>query len=45
MPTFGPVTLTPIATITVDDREVRVTLHTAHDGIEFVGRLFFAEQG
>ncbi len=45
MATFGPVTITSIATITVDDREVRVTLHTAHDGIEFVGRLFFAEPG
>ena len=45
MAPFGPVTLTPISTLTVDDREVRVTLHTAHDGIEFVGRLFFAEQG
>lgn len=42
---FGPVTIIPLATLTVDDREVRVTLHTAHDGIEFVGRLFFAEQG
>jgi hypothetical protein len=45
MAPFGPVTLTPITTLTVDDREVRVTLHTAHDGIEFVGRLFFAERG
>lgn len=45
MASYGPVTLTPITTLTVDDREVRVTLHTAHDGIEFVGRLFFAEQG
>lgn len=42
---FGPVTLTPLATISVDGRDVRVTLHTAHDGIEFVGRLFFAETG
>ncbi len=42
---FGPVTLTPLTTITVDGRDVRVTLHTAHDGIEFVGRLFFAETG
>jgi hypothetical protein len=40
---FGPVTLTPLASITVDGRDVRVTLHTAHDGIEYVGRLFFAE--
>ncbi|GAB1342552.1 hypothetical protein [Gemmatimonas sp.] len=42
---YGPVTLTPLTTITVDERDVRVTLHTAHDGIEFVGRLFFAESG
>ncbi len=42
---FGPVTHTPLSTIRVDDRDVRVTLHTAHDGIELVGRLFFAEQG
>jgi hypothetical protein len=41
---FGPVTHTPLATILVDGREVRVTLHSAHDGIELVGRLFFAEQ-
>jgi hypothetical protein len=45
MASFGPVTLTPIATFTIDDREVRIRLHTAHDGIEFVGRLFFAEPG
>jgi hypothetical protein len=45
MASFGPVTLTSISTLTIDNREVRVTLHTAHDGIEFVGRLFFAEQG
>jgi hypothetical protein len=42
---FGPVTITPLTTLTVDDREVQVALHTAHDGIEFVGRLFFAEAG
>lgn len=42
---FGPVTITPLTTLIVDDREVRVTLHTAHDGIEFVGRLFFVEEG
>lgn len=41
---FGPVTQTPLTTIPVDGRAVRVTLHTAHDGIELVGRLFFAEQ-
>ena len=42
---FGPVTPTPLTTIDVDGRAVRVTLHTAHDGIELVGRKFFAEQG
>lgn len=42
---FGSVTHTPLSTIRVDDRDVRVTLHTAHDGIELVGRLFFAEHG
>ena len=42
---FGPVTFTSLATIVVEGREVRVTLHTAHDGIEYVGRLFFAESG
>lgn len=41
---FGPVTQTPLPTIHVDGRDVRVTLHTAHDGIELVGRLYFAEQ-
>ena len=41
---FGPVTQTPLTTIPVDGRAVRVTLHTAHDGIELAGRLFFAEQ-
>jgi hypothetical protein len=43
MVSFGPVTLTPLTTIPVDGRAVRVTLHTAHDGIELVGRLFFAD--
>lgn len=41
---FGPITHTPLTTIHVDARDVRVTLHIAHDGIELVGRLFFAEQ-
>ncbi len=42
---FGPVTHTLLTTIHVDGRDVRVTLHSAHDGIELVGRLFFAEEG
>ncbi len=41
---FGPVTHTPLTAITVQGRTVRVTVHTAHDGIEYVGRLFFAEE-
>jgi hypothetical protein len=45
MVSFGPITQTPLTTLQIDDREVRVTLHTAPDGIEFVGRLFFAEPG
>jgi hypothetical protein len=45
MVSFGQVTQTPLATITIDDRDVRVTVHTSHDGIEFVGRLFFGEPG
>ncbi|MCE2900427.1 MAG: hypothetical protein ACK6DP_17840 [Gemmatimonas sp.] len=43
MAPFGPVTRCPLTTLHIDGREVQVTLHTAHDGIEFVGRLFFAE--
>ena len=40
---FGAVTHTPITTIDVDDRQFRVTVHCAHDGVEFVGRLWFAD--
>ena len=40
---FGTVTQSVLSTIDVDDRQVRVSLHTAHDGVEFVGRLWFAE--
>jgi hypothetical protein len=32
-----------VAAITVDGREIDVTLRVAHDGIEYVGRLWFAE--
>lgn len=45
MATFGPVTHTALGTLRVDDRDVRVTLATAPDGVEFVGRLYFAEPG
>lgn len=41
---FGSVTQTPLTTLHVDGRAVRVTLHTSHDGIEMIGRLFFADQ-
>ena len=40
---FGTVTHTVLSTLEIDEREVRVSLHTTHDGIEFVGRLWFAE--
>lgn len=40
---FGTVTQTVLSTIAVDDRDVRVSLHIVHDGVEFVGRLWFAE--
>jgi hypothetical protein len=40
---FGTVTQTVLSSIDVDDRQVRVSLHIAHDGVEFVGRLWFAE--
>ncbi|BAH37579.1 MAG TPA: hypothetical protein DGD08_15510 [Gemmatimonas aurantiaca] len=45
MASRSPIVQTPLGTIPVDDREVRVTLHTSHDGVEYVGRLFFAESG
>lgn len=40
---FGTVTHTVLTTLEIDERQVRVSLHTTHDGIEFVGRLWFAE--
>lgn len=40
---FGTVTQTVLSTLEIDERQVRVSLHTTHDGIEFVGRLWFAE--
>ncbi len=39
------VTQTEIGTIEADDSRFRVVLHVAHDGIEYVGRLFFVEVG
>ena len=43
MTVLEQVTHTPLATLDVDGREVRVTLHTASDGMEYIGRLFFAD--
>lgn len=43
MANIGPVVHTALGTLRVDDRDVRVTLATASDGVEYVGRLFFAE--
>ncbi len=40
---FGPVTQIVLEPIVADEQEIRVTLHVAHDGIELVGRLFFAD--
>lgn len=40
---FGTVTQAVLSTIDVDERPVRVSLHIVHDGVEFVGRLWFAE--
>lgn len=40
---FGTVTQTVLTSIDVDARDVRVSLHITHDGVEFVGRLWFAE--
>lgn len=35
--------IAPIGTIDVDGRRFTVSLHTAHDGIEYVGRLWFTD--
>ena len=40
---FGSVTQNAIATIDVDGRPFTVTVRTSHDGVEFVGRLWFAD--
>lgn len=39
---YGTVTRTAIATIDVDEHRLRVTLQVSHDGVEYVGRLWFA---
>ena len=40
---FGAVSQTRIATIDVDGRPFTVTVRTVHDGVEYVGRLWFAD--
>jgi hypothetical protein len=40
---YGTVTRAPIGTLDEGGRQYRVTLLTAHDGVEFVGRLWFAD--
>ncbi len=40
---YGTVSQAIIATIDVDGRPFRVSVRTAHDGVEFVGRLWFAD--
>jgi hypothetical protein len=41
---FGAVTHTTITTLDTDGRRHWVTLQTSHDGIEFIGRLWFTEE-
>ncbi len=41
---FGAVTSAPVATLDLGDLRYRVTVFVAHDGVEFVGRLWFAEE-
>jgi hypothetical protein len=36
---------TSVGTIDVDGRRFRVSLHTFFDGVEYVGRLWFADDG
>lgn len=40
---FGTVTQSVLSVIDVEDRQVRASVHIIHDGVEFVGRLWFAE--
>lgn len=41
---FGPA-CHDVATIDVDERPIAVSVRIAHDGIEYVGRLWFADVG
>ncbi len=40
---FGAVTHATVATLDVDERRYRVSVYVSHDGIEYVGRLWFAD--
>jgi hypothetical protein len=40
---FGTVTHTSVGALDYEGHRYRVTLFTSHDGIEFVGRLWFAD--
>jgi hypothetical protein len=40
---FGAVTHAAVATLEAEGRRYRVTVYVSHDGIEFVGRLWFAD--
>lgn len=42
---LAPVTQTHLATLQVEDRTIHVSLQMAHDGIEYLGRLLFSEDG
>ncbi len=41
---FGTVTNAAVATLDADGRRYRVTVFVTHDGIEFTGRLWFADE-
>lgn len=39
---FGSVTQATVGTLDVEGQRYRATVHVSHDGIEYVGRLWFA---
>ena len=45
MPSYDDVTQPFIASAEIDDRRLQVSVRIVYDGIEFVGRLWFAEEG
>lgn len=44
MSSLSSVVQTSIGTFVIEGRSLRVSLLTAHDGVEYIGRLFFAEE-